>query len=75
MSDYMAWADSTAAAMRDYYEANKPLHWWQRRRVWNDNRADDLMLGLMNVALNSFAKRESDARVLEPYHLGKRSPK
>lgn len=41
--------DVAAAAMRDFYEANKPLRWWQRRRVWNSCEADNLMLGLLIV--------------------------
>lgn len=42
--------DNTASLMRDFYEANKPLHWWQRRRIWNFCVADDLMLGLLLIA-------------------------
>jgi hypothetical protein len=47
--DQTARADAIALKMRDFYEANKPLRWWQRRRIWNDNRADNLMLGLLSV--------------------------
>jgi hypothetical protein len=49
--------DDIAQMMRDHYEAHKPLRWWQRRHVWNDCRADNLMLGLLNVA--SRALREA----------------
>jgi hypothetical protein len=45
--------DVVAYRMRVFYEANKPLRWWQRRRVWNDSRVDDLMLGLLNVVLQA----------------------
>ena len=47
--DIVQQRDEAAAAMRDYYEANKPLRWWQRRRVWNSCEADNLMLGLLLV--------------------------
>lgn len=43
--------DEIAERMRDYYEANKPLHWWQKRRVWRTECADELMIGLLNVAM------------------------
>jgi hypothetical protein len=39
--------------MRDYYEANRPLRWWQKRNPpgsWGCV-ADNLMLGLLNIAL------------------------
>jgi hypothetical protein len=62
--DYQAWADNTAAAMRDYYEANKPIRWWQKRRLWNDIRSDDLMLGLLDIALT--AERERVVSVTLP---------
>jgi hypothetical protein len=43
-------ADEIAQEMRDYYESNKPIHWWQRRRKWEKATADELMLGLLDVA-------------------------
>jgi len=49
--------DEVAAAMRDYYEAHKPLHWWQRRRRYESECADDLMLGLLTVALSEWEAR------------------
>lgn len=54
--------DEIAAEMRAYYEANKPLRWWQRRRVWEDCRADNLMLGLLNVVRNALATAKCEAR-------------
>lgn len=45
--------DEIAAEMRAYYEANKPLRWWQRRRVWESQSADSLMLRLLNIARKS----------------------
>jgi hypothetical protein len=48
--DPTARGDEIAAEMRAYYEANKPLRWWQRRRRWESQNADSLMLGLLNIA-------------------------
>ena len=59
MSDYQAWADDTAYQMRDYYEANRPLRWWEKRNPpgsWGCI-ADELMLGLMNIVLDAAALR------------------
>jgi hypothetical protein len=58
MPDYGVWADSTAYDMRDYYEANRPLRWWERRNPpgsWGCI-ADELMLGLLEIAV--LAERE-----------------
>jgi len=61
-TDPTARIDQIAELMRDHYEANKPLRWWQRRRIWNDCRADDLMLGLLNVAWTALREAaEQDA--------------
>jgi hypothetical protein len=52
MTDYTQRADGTAYRMRDYYEANRPLRWWERRNPpgsWGCI-ADNLMLGLLNIA-------------------------
>jgi hypothetical protein len=41
--------------MRDYYEANKPLRWWEKRRTnYYSCVADNLMLGLLNIALSEY---------------------
>jgi hypothetical protein len=55
-ADTMQRIDQIAGLMRDYYEANKPLHWWQKRRVWDSCIADDLMLGLLSVATGAITK-------------------
>lgn len=47
-------ADRVAGLMRDYYEAHKPLRWWQKRRQWNSIVADDLMLGLLNIVRTEY---------------------
>jgi hypothetical protein len=41
--------------MRDYYEANRPLRWWEKRNPPGSRGciADDLMLGLRNIALDA----------------------
>lgn len=40
--------DYIAGKMRAYYEANKPLRWWQRRKPDPESCiADDLMLGIL----------------------------
>jgi hypothetical protein len=60
--DYTQWADDVAYQMRDYYEANRPLRWWQKRNPpgsWGCI-ADELMLGLMDIAL--VAERERSNR-------------
>lgn len=47
--------DEVAYQMRDYYEANRPLRWWQKRNPpgsWGAT-ADNLMLGLRNIVLNA----------------------
>jgi hypothetical protein len=51
-------SDEVARAMRDYYEANRPLRWWEKRNPpgsWGCI-ADELMLGLRNIVLD--AERE-----------------
>jgi hypothetical protein len=56
--DRTAWGDDTADKMRDYYEANRPLRWWQKRNPpgsWGCV-ADNLMLGLLNIALAAQAE-------------------
>jgi hypothetical protein len=76
VSDYQQWADDTAYRMRDYYEANRPIRWWQKRNPpgsWGCI-ADDLMLGLLNIVLNSRAQYDADDRVLEPWNLGAHQP-
>lgn len=68
MADYMMWADSTAYEMRDFYEANRPLRWWQKRNPpgsWGCI-ADDLMLDLLDIAVRAererlFGQRHSNA--------------
>jgi hypothetical protein len=52
-TDATARGDQIAELMRDYYEANKPLRWWQRRRRRMHGNADNLMLGLLNVVLST----------------------
>lgn len=48
--DFTARRDEIAGRMRVFYEANKPLRWWQRRDRWGAWMiADDLMLGLLMV--------------------------
>lgn len=49
-TDPTARADEIAQEMRDYYEANKPIRWWQKRRVCESQSADSLMLGLLQIA-------------------------
>lgn len=59
MSDYMQWADETAYQMRDYYEANRPLRWWEKHNPpgsWGCI-ADELMLGLLDIALRAERER------------------
>lgn len=61
--DYQAWADSTAYAMRDFYEANRPLRWWEKRNPpgsWGCI-ADNLMLGLLNIAILAEQERAKGA--------------
>lgn len=42
--------DEIAWEMRKFYEANKPLRWWQKRKPAAESCiADDLMLGLLGV--------------------------
>jgi hypothetical protein len=44
--------DEIAAEMRDYYEANRPLTFWEKifgKRIYDSIVADDLMIGLMQV--------------------------
>lgn len=51
--DYQMWADNVAYIMREYYEANRPLRWWEKRTPsgsWGCT-ADELMLGLLDIAL------------------------
>ncbi len=46
--------DEVAGEMRAYYEANKPLRWWQRRKPAPETCiADDLMLELRNIVLRA----------------------
>ncbi len=48
-------ADQVAGEMRDYYEANRPLRWWEKRNPpdsWGCI-ADNLMLGLRNIVLDA----------------------
>jgi hypothetical protein len=48
-------ADDVAYAMRDFYEANRPLRWWEKRNppgTWGCI-ADELMLGLRNIVLGA----------------------
>ena len=48
-------ADECALEMREVYEANKPLRWWQRRKPYYDNGlADNLMLRLLSVAYKHY---------------------
>lgn len=57
--DYQMWADTVANDMRDYYEANRPLRWWEKRNPpdsWGCT-ADELMLGLLDIAANAERKR------------------
>ena len=64
MIDYTQWADETAYAMREYYEANRPLRWWEKRNPpgsWGCI-ADNLMLGLLDVALQANADRAASLR-------------
>jgi hypothetical protein len=50
--------DRVAGLMRDYYETNKPLRWWQKRRTnYESCIADDLMLGLLNIVLSEYHRR------------------
>jgi hypothetical protein len=47
--------DDVAYEMRDYYEANRPLRWWEKRNPpgsWG-GIADNLMLGLRNIVLDA----------------------
>jgi hypothetical protein len=51
-SDPTQRGDDVAYEMRDYYEANRPLRWWEKRNPpgsWGCI-ADNLMLGLLNIA-------------------------
>jgi hypothetical protein len=60
-SDFQQWADETACLMRDYYEANRPLRWWEKRNPsgsWG-RIADDLMLGLLSIALGAEQERRA----------------
>lgn len=53
--DAMQRADDVAYEMRDYFEANRPLRWWEKRNPpgsWGCI-ADDLMLGLRNIVLDA----------------------
>jgi hypothetical protein len=76
MSDYQAWGDETAAKMRDYYDWNRPRTFMEKlfgkRSTSPGIVADNLMLGLLNVALNCHAHFEQDSRVLYPWQLGMR---
>lgn len=57
--DYSLWADNTAYDMREYYEANRPLRWWEKRNLpgtWGCT-ADNLMLGLLNIAIAAERER------------------
>ena len=59
MSDYQAWADDTAYQMRDYYEANRPLRWWEKRNPpgsWGCI-SDELMLGLLEIVMVATEER------------------
>jgi hypothetical protein len=55
--DYGLWADSTAMDMRAYFEANRPLTFWEklfgRREYVESCIADDLMLGLIEIVVAS----------------------
>ena len=56
MTDDQTWrANVVAYEMRDYYEASRPLRWWEKRNPpgsWGCI-ADDLMLGLRNIVLDA----------------------
>lgn len=57
-SDPTQRGDDVAWEMRNYYEANRPIRWWERRNPpdsWGCI-ADELMLGLRAIAL--FAEEE-----------------
>lgn len=77
MSDYQAWADETAAKMRAEYDATRPRTFIEllfgKRDTSPGIIADNLMIGLLNVALNSYIHFKEDERVLYPWHVGKRS--
>lgn len=45
-------ADNVADAMREYYDQHRPRRWWQRKQSYPEGLADDLMLGLMRVAID-----------------------
>jgi hypothetical protein len=48
-------ADDVAWEMRNYYEANRPLRWWEKRNPpesWGCT-ADNLMIGLRNIVLDA----------------------
>jgi hypothetical protein len=62
--DPTAWADDTAGKMRDFYEENRDS-WWDRhmpvslggnRNMWR-MASDNLMLGLLNIAMRERDKR------------------
>lgn len=58
--DPTAKGDQVAEEMRDYYEAHKPLRWRQKRKrpgSWGGN-ADNLMIGLLNIAAGAYAQQE-----------------
>lgn len=60
-------ADECALEMREVYEANKPLRWWQRRKPYHDNGlADNLMLRLLNVACKHYPPFRSTPSHMDP---------
>ena len=58
--------DTCADEMREAYEANKPLRWWQRRKKVSENgNADNLMLQLQNVVHRHYSADELEGLLQE----------
>lgn len=59
-TDPTALGDQIAEMMREHYEAHKPLRWWQRRRKRESCVADDLMIGLQNIAIRAHEEARAE---------------